>query len=562
MAESRSEFLKYTKRKKEYFQMPSFSHHAFITYARANNHDGWVKGFVERFTACLNEQILAQSANVYFDDESIERNEAYDAAIEQALKQSEVFLVVASKKYLTRPWCSFERATFLQHRVSSKVVMLRYDDIPLDELHRVLPRHLGFDFFDSDGRRFDLDSKPFNRQLHKLCLDVAKKLADFVYAKPLCVPSNPILQTREISEEKINALIGRVRNEPVEIVRSAVAIANAMLRGSVISDSPNPVAQHPMVSVVQELVRDMVSNDPENSTPAIVRFCVLLHELLPSDSDARRSMREWFDEHCCTAGYDFHSVLGELPNFPDVSERYFWLDVFWDAPIPGESSATAYAYVRCGQIEFLVSCDSNESDKHTQLQTVVDVRLPSLSTTLQQAVNHVSVAVSFEELNRKWECGTGSNGSLHFLNVPVTVRMLNNTLKRVCRTEVKPCHVIAFSQTDAYSTHVRENGIFATGKLDGTQNCPCNVIRTLLQHSTIGLWTRGTADSDADEQELQSALLGKRIGEVPKTIDGKRTGMLAADSCWQRAVLFFDPNIKPIPIAPDDNLFQNNLQLA
>ncbi|MDZ4849723.1 MAG: toll/interleukin-1 receptor domain-containing protein [Pirellulaceae bacterium] len=542
--------------------MPFFPHHAFVTYARANNHDGWVAGFVERFTDCLNEQIVAQSANIYFDDESIERNEAYDAAIEQAVTQSEVLLVVASKKYLTRPWCDFERDTFLNHRVANKVVIIRYDDVSLDELHKVLPSHLGFDFFDGDGRRFDLDSQPFNRQLHKLCSDVAKKLTDSVYAKPLYVPSNPILQTRDFSKNKIHSLIGRLRKEPDEVVRSAVAIANAMLRGSVVSDSPNPATQHWIVSVVQELVRDMVSNDPENPTPAIVRFCVLLHELLPSGSAARRSVRDWFDEHCRGAGYDYDAVLGELPDFPNVSERYFWLDVFWDEPISGESCATAYAYIRCGQLEYLVSSAPNVSNKHAQLQTVVDVRLPSLSATLQHAINHVSVAVPFEELNRKWECGTGSNGTLHFLNVPVTVRMVDNTLNRVCRTEVEPEHVIAFSQTDAYSTHVQANGIFATGKLDGTNSCPCNIVHTLLRHATIGLWTRGPADSDAYEQELQSALLGKRIDEVPKAIDRKRTGILAANSCWQRAVLFFDPNIKPIPIAPEDNLFQNNLQLA
>lgn len=382
------------------------------------------------------------------------------------------------------------------------------------------------------------------------------------FASPLSVPSVPEQRKREIQAYQINALIGRLRNEPVEVIRPAVAIANAILRGSVISDSPNPEDLHPIVSVVQELVRDMVSNDLEMSTPAIVRFCVLLHELLPAGSSARQSMREWFDEHCRSAGYDFHAVLGELPDFPDVKERYFWLDVFWDAPIPGESPATAYAYVRCGNLEYLVSCDPNVADKHAQLRNVVDVRLHDLSPTLKEAVNHVSVAVPFEELNKKWEYRVGPNGTLSFLEVPMTVRMTQNTLTRTCCMKVEPGHVIAFSPTDHYSTHVQANGIFATGKLDGSKNCPCNIARTLLRHSTIGLWTRGPADSDVDELELQSALLGKRIDEIPYTIHKKRWGMLSADSCWQRAVLFFDPNVKPIPIAPDDNLFQNNLQLA
>ena len=541
--------------------MQIFAHDVFVSYARANNHDGWVARFVERFRNSLTERLTKEKARIYFDDESVERNEEYDAAIEKALKDSEILLVVGSNRYLSRAWCTFERKTFLQHGHKSRVVIIRYDNVSTESLHNVLPKHLGIEFCDSEGLRFELDSSDFKSALHKLCRDVAQKLSDEAFGGPLVVSANSELHKREISFDQINALIGRLRRQEGETSRTAIVIANSILRGSIVGDRPRFEEEDPIAAVVHGLVRDMVAHDPSHATPAIVRFAVLLHELAPTDSQTRSNVREWFNQVCSPAGYDFETVLGALPSVPDASQRYFWLDLFWDEPIPGEGTSTALGYLRCGHLKYLLVRDNSDSGRRSQLEEIAGPSLVAPRPGL--SMNHISVAVRFEELHMDWECRAETNRERpELLEVPMTLRLSDNISGRVCQIAINQSHIVPFDDLDAFSIHVQTTGVFATGKLGHACDCPCDVIRVLLKHATIGLWTRGVPESDENEVQIQKVLMNLRIDEIPRIIHQRRTGAVSRDSVWRRTVLFFDPNVPSLLANADDDILATNTQLA
>ncbi|WP_339746156.1 hypothetical protein [uncultured Rubinisphaera sp.] len=337
-------------------------------------------------------------------------------------------------------------------------------------------------------------------------------------------------------------------------------IANSILRGSIISDRPHSDSDHPIASIVHGLVRDMIANDPEQSTPAIIRFTVLLNELFPADLQVRTDVGEWFDTVCKPAGYDYAAVLGSLPVFPEESQRYFWLDLFWDDPIPGEANSNALAYLRCGHLCYPIMRDMNPIDKHSQL--VKAVNSSSIPSHNSLPLNHVSVAVRFEELNKTWEYQIATNEEgIELLEAPITLRLLNNTAGRVCQISIEDSHITPFGEAEAFSIYVQSNGIFATGQLDGSCDSPCHVIKALLKHATIGLWTRGAPESESEENEIRKVLLNQRIDQVPQVIHRRRIGAISPDSLWRRTVLFFDPNIEPLSANADDDILAINSQL-
>ena len=103
----------------------------FVSYARANDHERWVTRFKEWLTGFLKER-LDRNVRVFWDEQSLKRNEELDTAILQAVRTSRVMVIIVSHKYLTRPWCSLEREAFLQSGDPSCIMIVRYDDVPTD----------------------------------------------------------------------------------------------------------------------------------------------------------------------------------------------------------------------------------------------------------------------------------------------------------------------------------------------------------------------------------------------------------------------------------------------
>jgi len=156
--------------------VPGYVHDVFVSYAQANDHDGWVTRFKDKLTDFLNERLDTQP-KVFWDEQSLKPNDELDSAITEAVRRSAVMVVVVSHKYLTRPWCSLEREAFLQNGNARRVMIVRYDDVSFQEFQQVLPKCLGIEFFDDDGLPLETDSHEFKKRLHRLRETIVEELA-------------------------------------------------------------------------------------------------------------------------------------------------------------------------------------------------------------------------------------------------------------------------------------------------------------------------------------------------------------------------------------------------
>ena len=130
--------------------VPGHQYDVFVSYAQANDHDGWVTRFKDKLTDFLNER-LDNEPQIFWDEQSLKPNDDLDSTITRAARQSAVMVIVVSHKYLTRPWCSLERETFLKDGNARRVMIVRYDDVSFQDFQQVLPKCLGIEFFDQDG---------------------------------------------------------------------------------------------------------------------------------------------------------------------------------------------------------------------------------------------------------------------------------------------------------------------------------------------------------------------------------------------------------------------------
>lgn len=155
--------------------VPGYLHDVFVSYAQANDHDGWVTRFKDKLTDFLNER-LDSEPRVFWDEQSLKPNDELDSAITEAVKRSAVMVVVVSHKYLTRPWCSLEREAFLQNGNARRVMIVRYDDVSFQDFQEALPKCLGIEFFDDDGLPLETDSHEFKKRLHRLRETIVEEL--------------------------------------------------------------------------------------------------------------------------------------------------------------------------------------------------------------------------------------------------------------------------------------------------------------------------------------------------------------------------------------------------
>ena len=166
--------------------LPGYKYDAFISYAQAIDHEGWVRRFNEKLTNYLRE-ILDGEPAVFWDKRSLGPNDLLSDTVKQAVRESAVLVVIVSTKYLTSHWGKIEREQFTRSQgvaAARRMLLVRYDATPFTEFQKILPECLGIEFFDSDGLPLMPDSREYKLGLFRLRKAIKEELDSLIPKEP------------------------------------------------------------------------------------------------------------------------------------------------------------------------------------------------------------------------------------------------------------------------------------------------------------------------------------------------------------------------------------------
>ena len=150
----------------------------FISYARVNDHAGWVTDFQTRLHAVVDEKLgRSGTVRIFFDRSDLPPDQGITPTIHRAASSSTVFLLILSDGYLASDWCRQELEIYLRACGDRKreplVFSVVYDPVDACDKPGPIQDLQGFDFFQRDGVKdvsFPLasDDQEFNAQLYYL----------------------------------------------------------------------------------------------------------------------------------------------------------------------------------------------------------------------------------------------------------------------------------------------------------------------------------------------------------------------------------------------------------
>ena len=88
----------------------------FVSYAHADNSDGWIDALVSRLDAYA-KAVRLTPLRIFLDRTKIRTMEDWELRIWPTLRSSTVLLPVISPKYLESPWCRREWENFRLHEL-------------------------------------------------------------------------------------------------------------------------------------------------------------------------------------------------------------------------------------------------------------------------------------------------------------------------------------------------------------------------------------------------------------------------------------------------------------
>lgn len=160
-----------------------FGYDVFISYASADDADGWVSGFRDALVADF--QAYGSPLNVFFSSESIETAEDWETKILASLLSSKVLVVCQSPAYYAAEWCQREWEEFRKRHLNQEdsVTVVYFVELPgsdpeinqawRDEVSRT--QHVDFrDFFTLGVAA--LQTRQVRQRIQKLGLTIADRL--------------------------------------------------------------------------------------------------------------------------------------------------------------------------------------------------------------------------------------------------------------------------------------------------------------------------------------------------------------------------------------------------
>jgi hypothetical protein len=91
----------------------------FVSYARADNRDGWISGFVEELLAEHRRFSGGRTLTPFFDERDIHSLDDWQHRLSDGLARSRLFLAFLSPNYFARPWCRQEWRTWIDTELAA-----------------------------------------------------------------------------------------------------------------------------------------------------------------------------------------------------------------------------------------------------------------------------------------------------------------------------------------------------------------------------------------------------------------------------------------------------------
>lgn len=325
---------------------------------------------------------------------------------------------------------------------------------------------------------------------------------------------------------------------PKDVLRLSV-VADAFVRKSVVKDVQNIGLkdEEKLRAIIVELA--MNCSQQPSKVPLLAQFVVVLEVFLSENTGLQKQLCEWFSTHYGNE-FDRNAILGILPPLPDTKHRIIWMEIVWESDL-GTEVNTAIGLLRIGDRWHRVSEKVGTSNRRSDVREVIsNYRVSPTGAYVEPSF--VSIVCNFEELHDRWEVDLASND---FHPYPVTVRLSDSSgAGRTCPDVISDADLITCADAQRWSEHVQDRGVFVTSELDGSQNCPCSLVRVLLKIASLGIWTRSKPESVGDS--LVRAVRDKHLIDVPQQMHRRRTNSVTPDEVWRRIVVFFNPNIEPV----------------
>src|SRR6516164_7055212 len=130
----------------------SYKFHVFISYARVNDAlTGWVSSFKQKLEGKLSEKLPDETARVYLDVGGIGVG-PLQPELHAAVSGSAILLIILSNRWLERPWCQQELASFVEavggpSKAQERIALVRIEDVKQSRLPEVLRDCRLYDFF-------------------------------------------------------------------------------------------------------------------------------------------------------------------------------------------------------------------------------------------------------------------------------------------------------------------------------------------------------------------------------------------------------------------------------
>jgi hypothetical protein len=161
---------------------------AFISYSHLDDLSrsgaGWVSQFRSEFEDLLTKR-LGREARIWRDTGQINGQRLFDPAIQTALEQTAILIVLYSAAYVGSSYCGKEREWFAKSGAKiadqSRIFPLRLVNIPREKWPKEFSGYRGFDFFraneaDPLGFPLDPDSREFRSEIEKVVAGVQSVL--------------------------------------------------------------------------------------------------------------------------------------------------------------------------------------------------------------------------------------------------------------------------------------------------------------------------------------------------------------------------------------------------
>jgi hypothetical protein len=136
----------------------SYAHDDDLPTGGAQDEEGFVT-FLHRMLETKLRDLGATRAKLWRDHKRFSNGEPYDLEIEDALRKSQLLIVVMSRNWMNRPYCRKELNDFIRMREGDRVAatpdrmtVVGKHFVPKDDRPSPLDRQIGFEFYQLDNQ--------------------------------------------------------------------------------------------------------------------------------------------------------------------------------------------------------------------------------------------------------------------------------------------------------------------------------------------------------------------------------------------------------------------------